>query len=302
MLRVHILFALLTLCGICLARAHMKSFYAKSKYITELTPKSFDDVVLKTNHTSVVEFYAPWCQYCMKFKRDYTKASKMASGFVQFGAVDCNKESNKPLCAEYKVQGFPTVMIFRPPKFTPNRKQRKHSVEVYKEERNAMSLVNVLKGRVKNYVTRITAKKLDKFFDLQNAVVNRTLLISEKSSLSPVFKSLSIDFLGSLDLGYVNLQNSDIKEALLSHISELGDDFEAPKLIAISKEEGVSIFQGDMRNKLEISRFLANYGTPGEGPMSERGKIINAITLGKAKTFKEYNKNLKDDVPVKDEL
>ncbi len=34
-------------------------------------------------------------------------------GVVTVGAVDCDSEANKALCAKYQVQGFPTIKVRR---------------------------------------------------------------------------------------------------------------------------------------------------------------------------------------------
>ncbi|VEU21669.1 DEKNAAC102698 [Brettanomyces naardenensis] len=296
----------------CSAQPELPNFYTKAKYITELTPKNFDDVVLNTNHTTVVEFYAPWCQYCMQFKNDFKKASKAASEFVQFAAVDCDKAANKPLCGKYKIEALPTVLIFRAPKFTGHGKPRKHSTEVYGGERKAKPLVDLLKGRVKNYAKRVTGGKLDEFLDVTESPLNRTLLISDKTSLSPVFKSLSIDFLGTVDFGHISLQPEGAREGIAKSISSLKDNFTAPILLSISKEEGINVFEGDMRNKVEMSKFIARYGEPVDGPLSERGRIMKGLNSGKLSSFKQYYKDLAKKAkeagnapvspPLKDEL
>lgn len=268
----------------------LPDFYSKSKHIAELTPRTFDDVVMGTNHTTVVEFYAPWCKYCQLFRNKYKKASKIASDFVQFGAVDCNKEYNKQLCAKYKIRAFPSVLIFRAPKFTGKPSQDRHSSEEYKDAREVGPLVEVLKGRVKNYAKRVNTRKLDSFLDVSTAKHNRSLLLTQKSTLSPLFKSLSIDFLGSLDLAHMDINREGAREALKKNIPELPEDFQAPILLAISKEEGIKIYEGDMRKKMEISKFLEHYGQPQDGPLSVRGKALRAIIRGKAKSFKQYFK------------
>ncbi len=268
----------------------LPSFYSKSKHIAELTPKTFDDVVMHTNHTTVVEFYAPWCKYCQLFRNKYKKASKVASDFVQFAAVDCNKEYNKQLCAKYKIRAFPSVLIFRAPKFTGRPSQDEHSSEEYKGAREVGPLVETLKGRVKNYAKRVNAKKLESFLDVSKAKHNRALLLTEKSTLSPLFKSLSIDFLGSLDLAHMDINRDGAKDAIKKNIPELSEKFKAPVLLGISKEEGVKIYEGDMHKKIELSKFLQQFGEPHEGSLSTRGKALRAIIRGKARSFKQYFK------------
>jgi protein disulfide-isomerase A6 len=35
-------------------------------------------------------------------------------GLVSVGAIDCDVENNKGLCAMYEIKGFPTIKVFSP--------------------------------------------------------------------------------------------------------------------------------------------------------------------------------------------
>lgn len=293
-------FSILLLAVFCLGclagMPDMPSFYSRAKHIAELTPKDFDDVVLNTNQTTVVEFYAPWCHYCREFKNKYKKASKIASEFVQFASVDCNKAFNKPLCARYKITSFPTVIIFRAPKILGDGVKRQHSVDQYRGPREIQPLVQQLKGTVKNYSKRISAHKLDKFFDMTNAKRNRTLLITDKSSLSPIVKSISVDFLGALDFAYTDVKREGVKDKLLKLIPSLDKNFQVPLLVGVSKENGVEICRHDPNiGKWTIEHFLSKYGTPNDGPFSERGLAMASIYMGKVKSFDQYRRQTRKE-------
>ncbi|KAI9062741.1 hypothetical protein FKP32DRAFT_1593405 [Trametes sanguinea] len=68
--------------------------------------------VMKENATSVVAFVAPWCGHCQKMAPEYSAAALGVYPMIPFYAVDCDKQSNKRLCAEQGVQGFPTLKLF----------------------------------------------------------------------------------------------------------------------------------------------------------------------------------------------
>jgi protein disulfide-isomerase-like protein len=57
-------------------------------------------------------FYAPWCGHCKAAKPHFNDAAAMFANEPKVGiaAVDCT--TNEPLCAEFDVQGFPTIMHF----------------------------------------------------------------------------------------------------------------------------------------------------------------------------------------------
>ncbi|KAJ8496035.1 hypothetical protein ONZ51_g1338 [Trametes cubensis] len=65
--------------------------------------------VMKENATSVVAFVAPWCGHCQKLAPEYSQAAVSVYPMIPFYAVDCDKQSNKRLCADQGVQGFPTL-------------------------------------------------------------------------------------------------------------------------------------------------------------------------------------------------
>lgn len=44
---------------------------------------------------------------------EYAKAADKLHPLVPTYAIDCDDEKNKPLCAEQRVQGFPTVKVCR---------------------------------------------------------------------------------------------------------------------------------------------------------------------------------------------
>lgn len=79
--------------------------------VKALDPKGFKRV-MKSNRTSVVAFVAPWCGHCQKMVPEYSKAAGSLSPLVPFYAVDCDADTNKALCAQQEVQGFPTVKVF----------------------------------------------------------------------------------------------------------------------------------------------------------------------------------------------
>lgn len=54
------------------------------------------------------------CGHCKALAPAYTKAAEHMAGIVTFAAVDCDDQNNKKLCAEFDVQGFPTIKFMKP--------------------------------------------------------------------------------------------------------------------------------------------------------------------------------------------
>ncbi|KAL2317034.1 hypothetical protein Fmac_030910 [Flemingia macrophylla] len=83
----------------------------------ELNSGNFDELVLKSKELWIVEFFAPWCGHCKKLAPEWKKASYNLKGKVKLGHVDCDAE--KSLMSRFKVQGFPTILVFGADKDSP---------------------------------------------------------------------------------------------------------------------------------------------------------------------------------------
>ncbi|KAI4341000.1 hypothetical protein MLD38_025781 [Melastoma candidum] len=84
----------------------------------ELNASNFDKLVLKSKDLWIVEFFAPWCGHCKKLAPEWKKAANNLQGKVKLGHVNCDEE--KSLMSKYKVQGFPTILVFGADKDSPS--------------------------------------------------------------------------------------------------------------------------------------------------------------------------------------
>ncbi|KAL4581377.1 hypothetical protein LXL04_017591 [Taraxacum kok-saghyz] len=83
----------------------------------ELTSSNFDETVVRSKDLWVVEFFAPWCGHCKKLAPEWKKAARNLQGKVKLGHVNCDDE--KSLMSRFKVQGFPTILVFGADKESP---------------------------------------------------------------------------------------------------------------------------------------------------------------------------------------
>ena len=95
----------------------------------------------------MVAFVAPWCGHCKSLGPEFTAAAQSLTPLIPFYAVDCDDSSNKGLCAEYGVKGFPTIKAFP--------RASKGAARDYNGERKKAALVDYAKGLVPDRVKKL---------------------------------------------------------------------------------------------------------------------------------------------------
>lgn len=58
----------------------------------------------------MVEFFAPWCDHCVKLEPDWIKLGKLLEGEVKVAKID--SEKNKKAHEKFKVKGYPSIKFF----------------------------------------------------------------------------------------------------------------------------------------------------------------------------------------------
>ncbi|OHX00135.1 protein disulfide-isomerase [Colletotrichum incanum] len=178
--------------------------YPKSSAVLQVDAKNYDNLIAKSNYTSIVEFYAPWCGHCQNLKPAYEKAAKNLNGLAKVAAVDCDEDANKPLCGQFGVQGFPTLKIVR-----PGKKPGKPVVEDYQGPRTATGIVEAVVDKINNHVKRVTDKDLDSFLEGDKP---KAILFTEKGTTSALLRSVAIDFLDAVTVGQVRSKEAKAVE------------------------------------------------------------------------------------------
>ena len=108
----------------------------------ELTGQNFFDLVLDSRGPWIVAFVAPWCGHCRNLKEPFSRASQQLSSTVRFGQVDVTVQ--KSLASQFKVNAFPTILVFPPGVKTPK------NVTPYTGPRGIQDLVMFAKGLLNN--------------------------------------------------------------------------------------------------------------------------------------------------------
>ncbi|CAI4052195.1 hypothetical protein SKDZ_15G4240 [Saccharomyces kudriavzevii ZP591] len=316
MLFLHIIKFLLGLFIVNSVKA--QNFYDSDPQVIELTPKSFDKAIHNTNYTSLVEFYAPWCGHCKQLSNTFRKAAKKLDGVVQVAAVNCDLSKNKALCAKYGVEGFPTLMVFRPPKLdlskpTADAKNsiKIHANEVYSGARSLAPIVDFALSRVRSYVKKFV--RIDSLSSLlEKSPRLSVVLFSKQDKISPVYKSIALDWLGKFQ--FYSISNKKLKKLtdtrssdkkipkIHRYVQEIIPEqvqSDKSKLVVFdaSKDEFWE-YSGSAVNKEGVSKFIRDtFGiSPSEGPFSRRSEYVGFLKTGKKPSGRKHSSPRKNVV------
>ncbi|KAJ3949825.1 uncharacterized protein N0V96_000957 [Colletotrichum fioriniae] len=230
--------------------------YPKSSAVLQVDAKNYDSLIAKSNYTSIVEFYAPWCGHCQNLKPAYEKAAKNLNGLAKVAAVDCDEDANKPLCGQMGVQGFPTLKIVR-----PGKKPGKPVVEDYQGPRTATGIVEAVVDKITNHVKRVTDKDLDSFLEGDKP---KAILFTEKGTTSALLRSVAIDFLDAVTVGQVRS-----KEA--KAVEKFGvKSFPALVLLPGGDKEPI-VYDGELKKDGLVS-FISQVASPNPDPAPKADK------------------------------
>ncbi|KAJ9132109.1 Protein disulfide-isomerase MPD1 [Pleurostoma richardsiae] len=249
--------------------AAQAGLYPKSSPVLQVEAKNYDRLIARSNHTSIVEFYAPWCGHCQNLKPAYEKAARNLEGLANVAAVNCDDDANKPFCGSMGVQGFPTLKIVRP----GVKKGAKPVVEDYQGPRTAVAIVEAVVDRINNHVKRVGDKEMDAFLADKNDTA-KAILFTEKGTTSALLKSIAIDFLGVIPVAQVR---STAKKA----VDTFGiEKFPTLVLLPGSDKDAV-VYDGEMK-KPGIVKFLSQVGEPNPPVAAAEPKDKKASSKSKA--------------------
>ena len=77
----------------------------------KLTSDNFEEVVLQSDKTVLVDFWASWCAPCMMLSPVIAEIAEETEGKVIVGKVNVDEENE--LSMQYGISSIPTLLVFR---------------------------------------------------------------------------------------------------------------------------------------------------------------------------------------------
>ena len=87
---------------------------ANPNFIFDIHEHEFHHQVIERSHQLpvLVDFRADWCGPCNALAPHLSEAIETFKGAVELARLEVDEEENIKLAVQYKVRGFPTVILF----------------------------------------------------------------------------------------------------------------------------------------------------------------------------------------------
>ncbi|XP_067270263.1 sulfhydryl oxidase 1 [Pseudorasbora parva] len=89
--------------------------YTASDQVIILSPENVDSVLFNSTAALLVEFYATWCGHCVAFSPTWKSLARDIKEWkpaVDLAAIDCADESNRKVCTNFGITGYPSLKFF----------------------------------------------------------------------------------------------------------------------------------------------------------------------------------------------
>ena len=200
-------------------------------------------------------------------------------------AVDCDDDSNKSLCGQMGVQGFPTLKIV-----VPSKKPGKPIVEDYKGPRTTKGIVDAVVEKIPNHVKRVTDKDVTNWLETDNSTT-KAVLFTEKGTTSALLRALAIDYLGTIKVGQIRNKESSAVE--MFGITKF------PTLVLLpGGEQESQVYDGEL-NKKDISKFLSQVAEskPDSAQSKKKKSTSSTESASSASSAEESTETPADSIP-----
>lgn len=253
--------SILAVTTVFLALPANADLYSQNSAVLSINSKIYESHIAKSNYTSIIEFYAPWCGHCKNLQPNYEKAAESLKGLAKVAAVNCDKESNKSFCTRFGVEGYPTLKIIKPGK-TPG----KPKIENYNGPRTAKEIVKTVVQNIPNLVKTLHQNTAEEWIQTTNEFP-RAILFTEKPKVSALWKAIAIEFKGNVQVAQLQTDLNKDSQAKLYEITKL------PTVLLL--KPGVDVeklrYDGEM-NQEKLVEFISQVTTPNPDPAPVNSK------------------------------
>ncbi|EGN91741.1 hypothetical protein SERLA73DRAFT_192065 [Serpula lacrymans var. lacrymans S7.3] len=219
------------------------AIFPSNTQVKMLDPKGFRKA-MKENRTSVVAFVAPWCGHCQRMAPEYSKAAKSLHPLVPLYAVDCDVESNKRLCADQGVQGFPTVKLFP-------RGNQAPAKDYNQQERTSGRIIRWASDGVPNKVKNLPTSNDISTWAGKNSYSPRVILLNKDKKSPLLWQVLGNNYWKKLSFGH----HSDPSGNTAATLGFEAEEKQSKVLVYLAGSEEPKLYDG--LNKFEpLSQFF----------------------------------------------
>jgi len=222
-----------------------------------LTDDNFDTAVTE-NKFILVEFYAPWCTYCIRMDKDYKKAADVIKTEIpNCKLAKLDGDAHKKINRRMNIQGYPTIIFWK--------SFGKHSIH-YHGGRTAGDIVNWLKKKTGPPTNPIGSEEdftklkdgnevavVGYFADAESAEAKTFVSVADSFDDVPfglISDAKVAEFVGLAD-GKVAVFKQGNKSGTYSSDDELQRNIRGerhPLLQEINSQTAPKIFGGDIQN------------------------------------------------------
>ncbi|KAF5092468.1 hypothetical protein D0Z00_004575 [Geotrichum galactomycetum] len=241
---------------------------AESSDVMDLSTKSTEEFnkFVEDHPLVLAKFFAPWCGHCKRLAPEYEiAATELKEQNIALVEVDC--EQNQALCAEHKIQGYPTLFVFK----------SLDSKSQYQGGRTAEDIVKYMKKELLPSSTKVTEENLEEFKSL--GPVSVIGFTNEKES-NATFTTVSDALHHEYNIGFSN----DVEFAKSFGVSSfpalvvLSDYLDAPSVY--DAESAGEDFEFNQDN-LALAIIRASIAPAGEiAPETFRAYMTSKLPLG----------------------
>lgn len=220
-----------------------------------LTPEKYQNEVLQSEDSWLLEFYQPACEPCKLFAPEFSKIADTLRGIIKVGALDCHEHAET--CAAAHVAKLPTIRVYEwGRKRNPyTNKWYKNAPVEYTGKPRAKAISDFATELLPySQVHNLSSSELSEFF-FKEPTLAKVILISEKEGVAPLYRALSLYFKDRLHFAQVKSSDDEL-------VSRFGAT-DVPALI-VQKTDGEQVkYDGDLK-ALPIREFLEQFAAPRE--------------------------------------